>query len=259
MSDPQTRPIWPNSESPATLTAYPCKDGSGACVMILPGGGYHHLADHEGDTIARRCNDAGLHAAVLKYSLAPVHQHPQMIHDATRAARLLRKHGRAWGLDTTKLGVLGSSAGGHLAATLVVHPETFACPADDLCGDVSAKVDAAVLCYAVIDLLDAGNRHTGSRNRLVGEDADEDTLKLLSLNHHVTADTPPTFLWHTRDDGAVPVGNSYAFVNACHAHGVPYEMHVYESGRHGLGLAEDDPPIDTWFNLATHFLKRHLL
>ena len=227
-------------------------------MLVLPGGGYRILAEHEGVDVARKCNEAGFHAAVLKYSLSPDHRHPQMIHDAQRAARLLRVHALDWGLDAAKLAVLGFSAGGHLASTLTVHPETFRCDADDLAPHVSAKVDAAVLCYCVIDIVDPINAHTGSRNNLVGPDVDQATLELLSTNRHVSPHTPPTFLWHTRDDATVPVGNALRFAEACHAHGVPYELHVYESGRHGLGLATELTPVDSWFGLAMHFVRRHL-
>ena len=223
--------------------------------MVLPGGGYRALADHEGPTIASALNDAGFHATVLRYRLAPESQHPDMIQDAQRGMRLTRSR---FGGGTTGCAVLGFSAGGHLASSLAVHYDRFTCEDDELRGSVSARPDAAVLCYPVIDLLDPANVHTGSRKNLLGEVPSQDQLELMSTQRHVNGQTPPTFLWHTADDGAVPMANSLTFASACRAAGVPVELHVYEHGRHGLGLAEDFPDVQGWFDLAQRFLARHL-
>ncbi len=261
MPDTPPQRIWSDPSLPATLTIHPCDKPSAICVLVLPGGGYGHLAPHENIVIAERCNRAGFHAAALNYSLAPDHHHPQMIHDAQRATRMLRTHANQWGIDASKIAVIGFSAGGHLAATLAVHAKTFTCADDDLASTVSAQVDAAVLCYAVIDLIDPANAHVGSRQNLLGPDRDHDKklADLLSPNRHVNDQTPPTFLWHTCDDHGVPVGNAFAFAQACRAHRVPCELHAYETGKHGLGLATDHPPVNTWFDLAASFLRRHLI
>ncbi len=238
-----------------SLALYPCDAAQPrGGVMVLPGGAYHHLADHEGRPIAERLNDAGFDAAVLRYRLAPDHQHPDMINDAQRGMRLMRQHPA---IRATRLAVLGFSAGGHLASTLAVHGERFASDRDDLTGRYAARPDAAVLCYPVIDMADL-NTHSGSRLGLLGESPDAELVQTLSNHRQVDADTPPTFLWHTADDDAVPVHNSLMFAAACRQARVPVELHVYESGRHGLGLADDHPEAQAWWPACVSFLGRHL-
>jgi acetyl esterase/lipase len=201
-------------------------------------------------------NAAGFHAAVLRYRLGPRYCHPAMLNDAQRAVRLVRWHAAAWRVRPDAVGILGFSAGGHLAASLTVHPDRFTCPQDDLAGRFSARPDAAVLCYAVIDMGTLG--HEGSRNRLLGPTPRPEALAMMSLHGHVSAATPPTFLWHTADDPVVPVQNSVLFALACRENGVPVEVHVYETGAHGLGLAEAHTSVSTWAKLCTMFLHRHL-
>lgn len=257
-------PIWPNSERSdpkdrPTLTLYRAANptAGGAAVLVLPGGGYAHLAPHEGEPIALWLNDRGFHAAVLHYRLGPRHRHPAMIQDAQRAIRLMRDHAREWGINAKAIGVLGFSAGGHLASTLAVHYDHFHFAGDDLAGVHPARPDAAVLCYPVIDM--AGTAaHTGSRGNLIGDTGSNELLDLLSTHRHVTPETPPTFLWHTADDAAVPLANALGFAQACRDNSVPVELHVYESGRHGLGLATDFPEVRTWTGHCAAFLKRHL-
>lgn len=253
-------PLWPSGD-PAqlpTLTFHPASgaDRPRATVLVCPGGAYRAHADHEGPAIADWLNDHGLHAAVLRYRLAPS-RHPAMIHDAQRAMRMLRDRAEAWRIDADAIAVLGFSAGGHLAATLAVHHSRFRSPEDDLAAKHSAKPNAAVLCYAVIEMLGAAT-NVGSRENLLGENQPAYLLDVLSAQRHVDAQTPPTFLWHTADDAAVPVANSLEFAAACRQHGVPVELHVYESGRHGLGLAPDHPDIATWAEHCLAFLHRHL-
>lgn len=248
--------LWRDQTDGPSLTLYPAeaKRPRGA-VMVCPGGGYAHLADHEGPTIAERLNTAGFDAAVLRYRLGPEHRHPAMIHDAQRGLRLMRTHRS---IRAGKIAVLGFSAGGHLASTLAVHHDTFTSDHDGSASSVSARPDAAVLCYPVIDVAGPENAHTGSRNNLLGPDADAALLEQMSTHRHVDARTPPTFLWHTADDPSVPMGNSLLFARACRAAGVPVELHVYESGRHGLGLAEGEPDVAGWWALCLAFLDRHL-
>lgn len=259
----EAQPLW--TDGPAngpTLTFYPLP-AEATChghVLVLPGGAYMMHADYEGHDIAECLNRAGFDATVLKYRLASNgHQHPDMIHDAQRAMRVVRRRiatGKARG---QKVAVFGFSAGGHLAATLTVHHDTFTSDADELADDHAARPDAAVLCYAVIDFTgDAA--HAGSRQALLGERREHDVelRQLLSPQLHVDADTPPTFLWHTAEDDGVLVANSLMFAQACADHGVPVELHVYENGPHGMGLAVDDPSVGTWIDHAVAFLKRHL-
>jgi acetyl esterase/lipase len=229
-------------------------------VLVLPGGGYVMHAEHEGRKVAQRFASAGFEAWVLHYRLASDgHHHPAQVHDAQRAVRLIQQRVANGNSRGRKIAVLGFSAGGHLAATLAVHHGHFTHGSDELARDHSARPDAAVLCYPVIDLLGEA-AHTGSRWALLGEarENDRDLAALLSPQRHVSPDTPPTFLWHTAEDRGVPMTNSLLFAQACHAHGVPVELHVFENGDHGLGLAPDHPAVATWFDHAVAFLKRHL-
>ncbi len=222
--------------------------------MVCPGGGYWGLADHEGDPIAQGLAAEGFDAAVLHYRLAPTHRHPQMLHDAQRGMRLMRQHAA---IRAKKTAVLGFSAGGHLASTLAVYGGQFGCEQDDLAAEVEARPDAAVLCYPVIDL--AGeSAHVGSRTALLGPEADPEEVACLSNHNHVNENTPPTFLWHTADDDVVPLENSLMFARACRQAQVPVELHVYESGEHGLGLACDRSDVRQWFAACVAFLGRHL-
>ena len=226
-------------------------------VLVCPGGGYGHLAPHEGMPVAEAFNRHGFHAAVLDYSLAPDAQHPQMLNDVQRAIRLIRKLASDWGV-TDKIAVLGFSAGGHLASSAATLFDQYTSERDDLAGAYSARPDAAVLCYAVLELLDPAFAHGGSRKNLLGAAADDDALaEAMSTCRRVTPQTPPCFLWHTAEDPGVPVDNSLRFTAACRRHNVPVELHVYESGRHGVGLAPD-LPARGWVDLAAAFLHRHL-
>lgn len=258
-------PLWPDHaghSNPAdvpTLTFYPAPVHEPVpCVLVCPGGGYGHLAPHEGGTLAEALNARGLHAAVLTYRLGSAgHRHPAMLQDAQRGMRLIRHHAAAWGVRPDAVAVMGFSAGGHLASTLTVHWQRFTSEQDDLAATISARPDAAILCYPVLFLTDDWC-HGGSRKNLLGDPADAELVEQLSTPRQVTAECPPCFLWHTADDGSVPVENSLFFAAACRAARVPVELHVYESGRHGLGLALELPEVATWFDHAVAFLNRHL-
>jgi acetyl esterase/lipase len=267
----QPMALWPGEFQPdapvgqyASIVPYLVEcDAPRPAVLVLPGGGYGQLAPHEGRDIALRLNREGFHAVVLNYRLGSAgHHHPAMIHDAQRAMRLVRSHAEVWRILPEAIAVLGFSAGGHLASTLAVHHGTFRCDGDDLADRFDARPNAAVLCYAVIDMAGVPS-HGGSRSNLLGPRVEDTALRELLSNHrHVNAQTPPTFLWHTADDPAVPLANALQFTAACHDAGVPVELHVYESGVHGLGLAlpprECDPTIAGWMDLCAAFLRRHL-
>ncbi len=254
----ETIPLWPNRPRPdLTVSLSETKDPIGG-VLVCPGGGYQHLAvGHEGADMLAALSAAGFDAAMLRYRLGPHNHHPAMIHDAARGMRLFRQQLEQAG-RLKRVAVLGFSAGGHLAATLAVHHDSFPCDDDDLAGDVSARPDAAVLCYPVIDMA-AESAHLGSIKNLLGERAEDEAQRaLMSPHRHVDAESPPTFLWHTVEDAAVAMEDSVTFATACRAHGVPFELHLYERGRHGLGLAPELPDVASWFGLATAFLQRHL-
>ena len=244
-----TLTLWPNDSAATRVQLFPLQASSKRpLVLVLPGGGYGMLADHEGEPVARRFNELGYDAAVLYYRVAPA-RHPAMIHDAQRAVRVLRDKG--W----NQIGVLGFSAGGHLTSTLAVHFDRFTSEADDLAASVSARPDAVVLCYPVIHLI-GPHAHDGSCKNLLGPEPSDELIGQLTTVNHVRADGPPTFLWHTAEDEPVPMQNSLDFAAACRRVGLPVELHVYESGRHGLGLALDHPQAKDWPTLAAAFLRR---
>ncbi|MBC8078943.1 MAG: alpha/beta hydrolase [Gorillibacterium sp.] len=228
-------------------------DSPTAAMIVLPGGGYGMRAFHEGEPVAQWLNSLGISAFVVDYRVAP-YQHPAPLLDAQRAIRYVRYHAHEWKIDPDRIGILGFSAGGHLASTAGTHFDAGARDADDPVERVSCRPDAMVLCYPVISL--GEHRHHGSMVNLIGENPSGELRDYLSSELQVTEQTPPTFLWHTADDGAVPVENSFLFAAALRQHGVPFDLHVYESGQHGLGLAEDQPESHTWPKLCELWLRR---
>ncbi len=218
-----------------TLTPYLPQKPSGAAMIICPGGGYGMLAPHEGKDYALWLNRFGITAFVLKYRLGSHgYRHPAMLWDAARAVRTVRHRASDWGIDPKKIGIMGSSAGGHLASTMITHFDAGDSKAADPIDRESSRPDMGILCYAVISM--GPMSHGGSRENLLGRTPDPKLLESLSNENMVTAQTPPTFLWSTADDGAVPVENSLLFAAACRKFKVPVELHVYESGPHGIGL-----------------------
>ena len=213
-------------------------------ILVCPGGGYYAIAeDHEGKQVAELFASQGIVSAVLFYRHR-THQHPAPYADACRAMRLLRKNAAKYGIDTTKLGIMGFSAGGHLASTVATQPELYKDPLDDLASSTSARPDRVILGYPVITFGEYG--HMSSKDNLLGKEADPTLVEQLSNHKQVTANTPPAFLFHTADDSAVPVQNSLFFAQACVEHKVPVELHVFPKGRHGVGLAPDDPKLKIW-------------
>ena len=208
-------------------------------MVICPGGGYGHLAKHEGEGYALFLNEHGVAAFVLKYRLGTDgYRHPSMLQDVARAVRLVRSRAAEWKLDAKRVGIMGSSAGGHLASTLLTHFDAGNPDASDPVDRLSSRPDLGVLCYPVITM--GSSSHAGSRKNLLGESPATELVELLSNETQVTADTPPCFLWHTVEDTTVPVENSMEFAGALRQAGVPFELHLYEKGRHGLGLGNRD-------------------
>ncbi len=233
------------------LTPYLPAGAARGVVIVCPGGGYRMLAPHEGEPIARWLNGLGIAAFVLEYRVAP-HRHPVPLGDVQRAIRLVRSRASEWGLVGQPLGVLGFSAGGHLTASAGVFGDEGDAGSADPVARMSSRADALVLCYAVISFNRA--RHQGSIENLLGPDATDAQIAALSLETLVTPATPPTFLWHTADDEKVPVENSLLFASALGRAGVPFALHVYPHGRHGLGLATDDPVVGSWTALCASWL-----
>jgi acetyl esterase/lipase len=255
--------LWPNGtpnalgeaeEDKPTLVPYLVDGGEPrAAVVVCPGGGYARRADHEGEPIALWLNTLGISAFVVHYRVAP-YRHPNPLMDAQRAIRTVRHRAAEWNINPQRVGILGFSAGGHLASTAGTHYDFGNTESADPIERESSKPDLLVLCYPVITF--GEHAHAGSRLNLLGEMEPAELVELLSNEKRVNADTPPTFLWHTADDASVPVENAYLFAAALSRHQVPVELHVYESGRHGLGLAKEHPEAYTWSELCGNWLKK---
>jgi acetyl esterase/lipase len=212
---------------------------TGAAVVICPGGGYGGLANHEGEHYARFLNESGIAGFVLKYRLGSGgYRHPIMLGDAARAVRTVRARAGEWKLNPKQVGIMGSSAGGHLASTLLTHFDAGKPDSADAIERVSSRPNLGILCYAVITM--GTFTHQGSKHNLLGKDPSPELVKLLSNELQVTKDTPPCFLWHTWEDNGVPVENTLQFADALRKAGVPFDLHVYQKGGHGLGLGGRD-------------------
>lgn len=222
-------------------------------IIICPGGGYSHRAAHEGGPIARWLVSLGLAAFVLDYRVSP-YRHPVPLTDAQRAIRLVRANAPSWKIDPNRIGILGFSAGGHLATSAATIFDNSNPAASDPIDRESSRPNALVACYPVITFGEF--RHHGSMINLLGEVHDETMRHNLSLENRVTQNTPPSFLWHTSDDQAVPVENSLLFAAALHKHNVPCSLHIFPHGPHGLGLAKNLPTtVSAWTTLCENWLR----
>jgi acetyl esterase/lipase len=243
-------PLWPEGAPGAlgttdkdipTLTPFLPEpaNATGAAVVICPGGGYGGLAlSYEGDHYARFLNEQGIAGFVLKYRLGSAgYRHPIMLQDAARAVRTVRARAGEWKLDK-RVGIMGSSAGGHLASTLLTHYDSGNPDASDPIDRQSSRPDLGILCYPVITM--GKFTHQGSKNNLLGKDPSEELVRNLSNELQVTRDTSPCFIWHTWEDKAVPVENSLQFAQSLRQAGVPFDFHVYQKGAHGLGLGSHE-------------------
>ena len=222
----------------APLNVLPAPERPQGAFIVFPGGGYGHLADHEGVPVAQWLAGLGIASAVLMYRHAPDHRHPSPLNDAAEAVAEMRRR-------YDRVGVLGFSAGGHLAGSVTTHD------------DVAARPDAAVLCYPVVTLMPPYT-HEGSRSNLLGDRAEDNELaKELSTNERVDDKTPPVFIWHTVDDAAVPVENAFLFAKAMHAHGRNFALHLTGVDvPHGVGLGKDDLT-RTWMGHCAAWLAAH--
>jgi acetyl esterase/lipase len=227
-----------------TLTPYfaPPGKATGAAFIICPGGAYAALAPHEGFQYALWLNEQGITGFVLKYRLSTGgYRHPAMMQDVQRAIRYVRANALKWNLDPDRVGVMGSSAGGHLAATALTHFDAGNPDAADPIDRVSSRPSLGILCYAVITM--GPGTHSGSRRNLLGDNPDPATVELLSNEKQVKSDTPPVFIFHTVEDSTVPVDNALEFAAALRRNGVPFALHIYPKVAHGMGLgsAQWDP------------------
>lgn len=230
-------------------------------IVILPGGGYGNLAlGHEGEEIAAFFNRLGITAAVCIYrhrgrgNAGAGYGHPVPMLDAQRAIRTVRAATERWNVDPTRVGVIGFSAGGHLASTVSTHFDAGHPQVEDPIERVSSRPDFAILGYPVI-ALDQPHTHRGSQRNLLGDNPDPELLQSLSNEKAITAQTPPTFLFHTAEDKAVPAENSLQYFSALLKAGVPGELHVFEKGRHGIGLGADHGAASAWPQLCARWLQ----
>jgi len=266
-AEPQTILLWQNGAPGAlgqgeddqpTITVYrPWGHNlSGTAVIVVPGGSYGFLAsNHEGRQVANWFNALGITAFVLKYRLGPRYHHPIELGDAQRAIRLVRSRAREFEISPDRIGMMGFSAGGHLASTAATHFDSGNPAAADPIDRAGSRPDFVILGYPVITL-ETPYVHAGSARNLLGDNPDPKLVEELSNERQVTPQTPPTFLFATSDDDVVPVENSVSFYVALHKAGVPAELHVFEKGPHGVGLALGNPALGEWPTLLANWLRQ---
>ena len=266
IKDGQVMPLWSGAAPGAlgsddsdipTITVFLPRTMRAAtpAVVVCPGGGYQNLAsNHEGRQVANYLNSLGIAAFVLKYRLGPRYHHPIELGDAQRAIRTLRSHAAEWRLDASRIGIMGFSAGGHLAMTASTWFDAGNAQAPDAVDRVSSRPDFAVLGYPVISMT-AEWTHKGSARNLLGDHPDPDLARRLSGENAVTKDTPPTFIFQTDEDTTVPAENSVYYYLALRKAHVPAELHVFEKGQHGVGLANDIPSLAPWSTLLATWLR----
>ncbi len=226
---------------------------NGATILVLPGGGYSNLAPHEGQGYAEWFANHGYTAYVLRYRLGSQgYHHPIELGDVARAVRTVRAWAKRDGLDPARIGVIGSSAGGHLASTIVTMFDAGKVDATDAIERESSRPDLVILCYAVITFGEFA--HQGSKTALLGKDPSPELVQKLSTEKRVTKDTPPCFLWATMEDQTVPVENSLLFAEALRRNHVPFSLHIYEKGAHGLGLGRPGKPAPPWADDLLYWL-----
>jgi acetyl esterase/lipase len=266
MQEPQTILLWPGGapgalgqddrDKPA-LTIYmpPNTAGPMTAVIIAPGGSYARLSmNNEGRAPANYLNALGIAAFVLRYRLGPQYHHPIELGDAQRAIRTVRARAAEWHIAPDRIGIMGFSAGGHLASSASTHFDGGAADAADPIDRVSSRPDFAVLAYPVISFVEPWT-HQGSKTNLLGDHPDPALARSLSSETQVTASTPPAFIYHTNADTVVPVENAVAYFLALRKAGVPAEMHVFRDGPHGTGLALQDAALAEWPRLLANWLK----
>ena len=253
--------LWPNgapgamgdalADRPQLRLFRPAAATPMACVILCPGGAYAGLAGHEGEPVARWLCSVGVAGAVLQYRLTP-YKHPMPLADAKRAIRTVRANASMWNIDPARVGILGFSAGGHVAISAATIQEDAIPPADDI-DRLSSRPDALIGCYPVVSMGKFG--HGGSRRNLLGQEPDPILVEQLSLENRVGPHTPPTFLWHTAEDKGVPVQNSLMLADALARNGVSFALHVFPKGGHGLGLALQNPSARRWSELCGYWLQ----
>ena len=266
LRDGQSIPLWAGPAPGAlgtdevdipTITVYLPRtvNANTPAMIVCPGGGYVNLAmNHEGRQVANYLNSLGLAAFVLKYRLAPRYHHPIELGDAQRAIRTLRSKAAEWRLDPARIGIMGFSAGGHLAMSASTHFDAGTASAADVIDRAGSRPDFTVLGYPVISMTEPWT-HQGSKNSLLGTNPDPELAKSLSGELAVTKETPPTFIFQTNADTTVPAENSVYYYLALRKANVPAELHIFEKGPHGVGLANDDVALSEWSKLLANWLR----
>jgi acetyl esterase/lipase len=266
VQEPQTIPLWQGRapgalgdapEDIPTLTIYmpPNTTGPMTAVIVAPGGGYRTLSmNKEGRIPAIYLNSLGVAAFVLKYRLGPKYRHPIELGDMQRAIRMLRSRAAEWHLAPDRIGVMGFSAGGHLASTASTQFDRGNPASTDVIDRVSSRPDFAILGYPVISLTEPWT-HQGSKTMLLGENADATLARRLSTDTLVTPETPPTFLFHTNADTGVPAENSVHYFLALRKARVPAEMHIFKDGAHGVGMPMNDPALSEWPKVLANWMR----
>ena len=253
-------PIWngnipffdPAAETPDNFTFYPAAaEAPKPCVVVLPGGGYLARAPHEGAPIGAFFQANGLHAAVVDYRVAP-NRFPAGLADAKRVIRTLRARADEWKIDPEQIFVCGFSAGGHLAASTALWQDVY--EKTDEIDEYSDLPNGLILCYTLVSFCEEWG-HPKSGKRLLGEERCAAEGEQFCLSDRVTEATPPTFLWHTADDATVPVRNALEFAKALAANGVPFALHVFPHGKHGLALAEGAEDVHEWTRLVLQWIR----
>jgi acetyl esterase/lipase len=266
LQEPQTLLLWPGGAPGASgeedrdkpaITVYmpPSTAGPMTAVIIAPGGSYRNLSMNlEGRAPANYLNALGVAAFVLRYRLGPRYHHPIELGDAQRAIRTVRARAQEWHIAPDRIGIMGFSAGGHLASSASTHFDAGSPGSADPIDRVSSRPDFAVLGYPVISFVEVWT-HQGSKTSLLGDNPDPALARSLSSELQVTDKTPPTFIYHTNADTVVPVENSVAYFLALRKAGVPAELHVFKEGRHGTGLGMQDPALSEWPTLLANWLR----
>ncbi len=243
------------TEPTITVFEAPAEKANGTAVIICPGGGYGILAiDHEGYNVAKRFNEIGVTAFVLKYRLPSdeimVDKTYALLQDVEQAIYLVRKNAKKYHVKSNKIGIMGFSAGGHLASTLLAHYDDVKIENKE---KINLRPDFAVLVYPVISFEESV--HTGTMKNLLGSEPKDELKHYFSANQNINKKTPPTYLVHAKDDKSVPVANSILLNEALKKNGVKSEMYLYEQGGHGFGLKNKTSDVD-WFNLMANWMKK---
>lgn len=237
----------------STITPYLINDNQKhSCIIVIPGGGYNHRSEKEGKQISEWLNCIGINSFVLNYRVAP-YKHPVEITDAKRAIRYIRFYCDKFNIKSDKIGVMGFSSGGHLACNISEHFDEFDFNIYDEIDNINARPDICILCYPVITLIKEF-MHSASRKLLVGDD--EKLALKLSCEENVNKNTPPMFIWHTFEDGSVDVLNSIEMGKALSKNNIPFELHIFPDGKHGLNFAKDIEGTKQWSYLCKNWLER---